>query len=228
MDRKTRVRLLKVGVWLGCLTPIGWVSYRIFFIDGLGANPINEAEHWAGRSALVILLTALAVTPVRRVTGFHDLQKLRRLIGLFAFFYFTVHFFIWLGIDQFFEWQYIGEDLVERPFIWVGFTAFLMLIPMAVTSTKGWIRRLGRRWVRLHRLVYVVAPMGVLHYFWATKLDNRGPMLAAVILTVLLGSRLWWAVQRRRRRASRSARRAARGDARSDARGDSRVPAATA
>ncbi len=200
MDRKRRVRLLKVVVWLLGLTPLLWISYRFFLVDGLGANPITEFEHWAGLSALTALLTTLSITPVRRLTGFPDLQKVRRLTGLFAFFYLALHFSIWLGLDQFpLEWQYVSEDITERPFILVGFSAFLLLIPLALTSTKGWIRRLGRRWVQLHRLVYLVVPMGVVHYFWATKLDNRGPTLAAVVLSVLLGSRIWWALKRRRR-----------------------------
>jgi sulfoxide reductase heme-binding subunit YedZ len=197
LTRKARVRLLKVGVWLLCLAPLGWVAYRFFLVDGLGVDPVKEFEHWSGRSALTVLLGALAVTPLRRLTGWHDLQKVRRVVGLFAFFYLTVHFLAWLGLDQFFGWSYIGEDIAKRPFITLGFTAFLLLIPLALTSTKGWIRRLGKNWVRLHRLVYVSASLGVVHYLWATKADDRGPAIAAVVLATSLGLRLWWAGSKR-------------------------------
>ncbi|HZD04086.1 MAG TPA: protein-methionine-sulfoxide reductase heme-binding subunit MsrQ [Longimicrobiales bacterium] len=197
MTRKGRMRLLKTGVWLLCLAPAGWVAWRFFLGDGLGANPVEEFEHWSGRSALVVLLGALAVTPLRRLTGFNDLQKVRRLVGLFAFFYMGVHFLTWLGLDQVFAWAWIGEDVAKRPFITLGFTAFLLLIPMAVTSTRGWIRRLGKTWVRIHRAVYVSAVLGVIHYLWATKADDLWPTVAGVVLVALLGLRAWWAVRKR-------------------------------
>lgn len=198
MTRKGKVRLLKAGVWLLCLTPLAWVSYRFFLGDGLGVDPILEFEHWSGLTALTVLLGALAVTPLRRLTGFNDLQKVRRIVGLFAFFYVTVHFMAWLGLDQYFGWAYIGEDIAERPFITIGFTAFLLLAPLAVTSTKGWIRRLGRNWVRLHRLVYVSGTLGVIHYLWATKADDRWPFIAAAVLAGLFGVRIWWAARTKR------------------------------
>jgi sulfoxide reductase heme-binding subunit YedZ len=206
VTRKGRVRLLKTAVWLLCLIPLGWVSYRFFLGDGLGVDPVAEFEHWSGRSALTVLLGALAVTPLRRLTGFNDLQKVRRLVGLFAFFYVTVHFAAWIGLDQFFAWAYIGDDIAERPFITLGVTAFVMLLAMALTSTKGWIRRLGRNWVRLHRLVYVAGVLGVIHYLWATKADDRWPFVAALVLSALLGSRIWWAARRRRPREGAPAR----------------------
>lgn len=198
MTRKGRVRLLKTAVWLLCLTPLAWIAWRFVLGDGLGVDPVVEVEHWSGRSALTVLLGALAVTPLRRLTGFNDLQKVRRLVGLFAFFYVTVHFMAWLGLDQFFAWRWIGEDIAERPFITVGFAAFVLLMPLALTSTRGWIRRLGKNWVRIHRLVYVSAVLGVIHYLWATKADDRWPAVAAVVLAVLLGLRGWWAWRRRR------------------------------
>ena len=105
MTPRARVRLLKAGVWTICLVPLAWVLFRFFYRDGLGANPIEEAEHWSGLTSLTVLIGALAITPLRRVTGFNDLQKIRRLVGLFAYFYVTLHFFIWLGVDQLFEWQ---------------------------------------------------------------------------------------------------------------------------
>jgi sulfoxide reductase heme-binding subunit YedZ len=206
MGPKSKVRALKAVAWALGLLPLAWVSYRFFLVDGLGANPIEEVEHWSGLTSIVVLTTALSITPLRRWTGYNDLQKVRRLVGLFGFFYLCLHFSIWIGLDQFFEWQYIGEDLAERPFIIVGFSAFVFLIPMAVTSTKGWIRKLGRKWVRLHQLVYLVVPMGVIHYFWATKADDRGPTAVAVVVAILLGARVWWAVKKRRAAEARRSR----------------------
>lgn len=206
MTRKVRVRLLKAAVWLLCLAPLGWVAWRFFLGDGLGVDPVAEFEYWSGRSSLTVLLGALSVTPLRRLTGFNDLQKVRRIVGLFAFFYVTVHFMAWLGLDQFFAWRWIGADIAERPFITLGFTAFVLLMPLALTSTKGWIRRLGKNWVRLHRLVYVAAVLGVVHYLWATKADDRMPAVAAGVLVVLLGARGWWAWRRRRKRSARPSR----------------------
>ncbi|HEX9885237.1 MAG TPA: protein-methionine-sulfoxide reductase heme-binding subunit MsrQ [Longimicrobiales bacterium] len=200
MTTRNRVRLLKAGVWLLCLVPVGRLAWRLLLGDRLGVNPIEEAEHWSGLSALVILLATLAVTPLRRLSGWNDLQKVRRLVGLFAFFYAFVHFGIYLGLDQFFGWSYILEDIAERPYITVGFTAFVLLIPLAVTSTKGWIRRLGRRWITLHRLAYASGVLGVLHYLWIQKADFRRPAIAGAVLVVLLGMRVWWAVRKRRGR----------------------------
>lgn len=190
MTKRGRVLLLKAGVWVLCLVPVGKVAYRLFLGDALGVNPIEEAEHWSGLSALVILLCALAVTPARRLTGWNDLQKIRRPVGLFAFFYAVVHFGVYLGLDQFFGWSYIIEDIAERPYILVGFTAFVLLIPLAVTSTRGWIRRLGKKWILLHRLVYVIGVLGVLHYLWIQKADFRRPAIAGSVLAVLLGFRV--------------------------------------
>jgi sulfoxide reductase heme-binding subunit YedZ len=169
------------------------VFHRFFLGDGLGVNPVAEAQLWGGLTSLTFLLSTLSITPLRRLTGWNDLQKVRRLVGLFAFFYVTLHFFIWIGIDQFFAWRYIFEDIAERPYIMVGFIAFVLLIPVAVTSTKGWIRCLGKRWVILHRLVYVSALLGVLHFFWITKADDRWPTVALVVWMVLMSLRLaWW------------------------------------
>lgn len=193
MSLRRRTLLLKTGVWTLCLTPIGWLAYRTFLGEGLGANPIEELEHWSGLTSLTVLLGALAVTPLRKLTGWNPLQKVRRLVGLFAYFYVVVHFGIWLGVDQLFAWEYIVEDIAERPYILVGFAAFLLLTPLAVTSTRGWIRRLGKKWVWLHRLVYAAGVLGVIHYFWVTRADDRGPFVAAAVLAVLLGSRMWWA-----------------------------------
>lgn len=194
---KRGVRRLKAGVWAAGLVPLAWLAWRWFFGDRLGVNPIEALTLWSGKSALVLLLAALAVTPVRRVTGWNQVQKVRRLIGLFAFFYACLHLAVYLGLDQFFAWGYIWEDVAERPFITAGAAAFLCLLPLALTSTRAWIRRLGRNWVRLHRLVYLAGALAVLHYWWKQKADFRDPAIAAAVLAVLLGARVLWAWRRR-------------------------------
>jgi len=173
------------------LAPLFWTGYRLA-TDGLGANPIEAVLHWAGRWALILLLTSLAISPVRRLTGWNQIIKVRRPLGLFAFFYASLHLLIYMGLDQGFAWSFIIEDVVERPFITVGATAFLLLLPLAVTSTKGWIRRLGKRWQRLHRLVYPAAVLGVLHFYWKVKADTFWPLVAAAILATLLLVRVPW------------------------------------
>jgi sulfoxide reductase heme-binding subunit YedZ len=195
---KRRILVLKTGLWILGLAPLGWAAYRFFRGDGFGANPIAELQLWGGLASLTTLLATLAVTPLRRLTGWNDLQKARRLVGLFAFFYVTLHFLIWIGLDQTFAWRYIIEDIVERPYILIGFTAFLLLVPLALTSTKGWIRRLGKRWVTLHRLVYVAALFGIIHFFWVTKADNRWPTFALGVWATLMTLRLAWWLRTRR------------------------------
>ena len=200
MTPKTRVRVLKVSVWaLALLVPAG-LALRRFLEDGFGANPIEWVEHFTGDVTLVSLLVVLSITPVRRLTGWNDLQKARRLLGLFAFAFLCLHFLAWIGLDQFFAWGYIGEDIAERPYVLVGFTAFLLLLPLAVTSTKGWIRRLGKNWVRLHRLVYVAVLLGIVHFFWVTKADDRWPTRALVVWGALMLARLLFALKQERRR----------------------------
>lgn len=168
------------AIWLGSQT----------VADGLGANPIEALLHLTGRWGLAFLLLGLAVTPLRRLTGWGRLIRVRRLLGLFAFFYLTLHFSIYLGVDQGFAWEFIAEDITERPFITVGFAAFVLLIPLAVTSTRGWIRRLGRRWQLLHRLVYPAAILGVVHFYWKVKADTYWPLVAGGVLGALLLARL--------------------------------------
>jgi sulfoxide reductase heme-binding subunit YedZ len=202
---KQRIVLLKAGLWILGFTPLVWALFRFFKGDGFGVNPIAELQLWGGLSSLTALLVTLAVTPVRRLTHWNDLQKARRLIGLFAFFYVTLHFLIWIGLDQTFAWSYIAEDLAERPYILIGFTGFLLLIPLALTSTKGWIRRLGKRWVTLHRLVYVSTLLGIIHFFFVTKADDRWPMFALGVWAVLMTLRLaWWLRTRAAQRSSSS------------------------
>lgn len=161
----------------------------------LGANPIEAIEMRTGWWTLTFLFITLAVTPVRRLTGWNRIIKLRRMLGLFAFFYGTLHVSAFIGLDFFFDWGLIIAEIVERPWITVGMASWLLLVPLAVTSTKGWVRRLGgRRWAMLHRLVYVAAAGGTLHFYWAVKQDTSQPLLYAAILAVLLGLRLAWRV----------------------------------
>ncbi len=190
LSPRGRTRALKSAVWTVCLLPIAWLAYRYFFGGGLGANPIEELEHWSGLTGLTVLLGTLAVTPLRRISGWNELQKVRRLTGLFAFFYVCVHLLIYVGLDQFFGWTYIVEDVLKRRYIFVGAAAFALLVPLAVTSTRGWIRRLGSRWVRLHRLVYVAASLGVLHFFWKEKADTLRPWYALTVLLALFAVRM--------------------------------------
>lgn len=167
------------------MLPGAWLASD-FLRDRLGANPIEEVVHRLGWWGLVFLTLSLAVTPVRRLTGWNRLVRHRRFVGLVAFGYLTAHFLSYVVLDQFFAWSYILEDIVERPFIMSGFAAWLLLIPLAITSTRRWIRRLGRRWVKLHRLVYVAGALGVLHFYWKVKADTREPLLFAVVLLMLL------------------------------------------
>jgi sulfoxide reductase heme-binding subunit YedZ len=194
MDRKRRVRLLKVLVWALGLFPLARVAW--WLRDGpfgLGANPIERVLHHTGWWALTLLLVTLAITPLRRITGRNELIKLRRPLGLFAFFWATVHFAIYIGLDQVFAWSFIIEDVVERPFITVGFAAWIILLLLAGTSTRGWIRRLGKRWTFLHRGAYLAAAMGVIHFYWRVKADTREPLIFAAVFVALMALRSRWA-----------------------------------
>jgi sulfoxide reductase heme-binding subunit YedZ len=184
-----KISLLKVSVFLACLIPLarlGWLGYA----DRLGANPIEFVTRSLGTWALTFLLITLAVTPLRKLGGWQWLIKLRRMLGLFAFFYACLHFLTWVWLDQFFDLHDIYKDVLKRPFITVGFASFLLLIPLALTSTNAMVRRLGgKRWQRLHRLVYLIAIGGVVHYWWLVKKDITQPAIYAAILAVLLGYR---------------------------------------
>jgi sulfoxide reductase heme-binding subunit YedZ len=173
------------------LLPLAWLGW-LAWQDQLGANPVETLSHRTGDWSLRFLLLTLAVTPLRRLTGWNGVQKFRRMLGLFAFFYVCLHFSVYLIFDQFFDFSSIIEDVAERPYITVGFTGWLLLIPLAVTSTSGMMKRLGRNWQRLHRLVYLIGVLGVLHYLWLVKADLSEPLLYAGILALLLGYRLWW------------------------------------
>jgi sulfoxide reductase heme-binding subunit YedZ len=199
MSTRTAVRGLKTVLWVSALLPTAWMIAGAFR-GWLGVNPIEKVTHVTGLSTLILLLVTLAVTPARRITGWNPVIQLRRPLGLFAFYYACVHFLIWMVLDLNFEFSWITQDIKDRPYITVGFTAFLLLIPLAVTSTKGWIRRLGRRWTALHRLIYVSASLGVIHFYWLVKSDTRLPILLGTILGVLLLARIpIWLAKRRRR-----------------------------
>ena len=177
-----------------------WLVWR-WQTTGLGANPIELLTRTLGIWALRLLLASLAMTPLRLVTGWSWPIGLRRLLGLWAFTYVCLHFAVWIGLDHFFDWQTMGEDVVKRPYITVGVLALLLLIPLACTSTAGMIRRLGgRAWRRLHRLVYVIAVLAILHYLWLAKKAIDDPYWYALALATLLAIRLFdWA-----RRSARS------------------------
>jgi methionine sulfoxide reductase heme-binding subunit len=183
--------VLKAGVFGACLIPLSVLALQAL-TDTLGANPIDEITDQTGIWTLRFLLITLTVTPARRLTGWNRLIQLRRMLGLFAFFYGSLHFLTYLWLDQFFVIEDIIADVMERPFITVGFASFALLIPLAVTSTTAMIKRLGGKWwQRLHRLVYVTALGGVVHYLWLVKADTRQPLIYGSILGVLLAYRLW-------------------------------------
>jgi sulfoxide reductase heme-binding subunit YedZ len=182
-------KYLKPFVFLACLIPLGRLGWKALNA-GLGANPIQVITWSTGTWTLVFLMVTLSITPVRKLTKQYWLIQFRRMFGLFAFFYACLHFFTYIWLDQFFDLQSITKDVVKRPFITVGFTAFVLLIPLALTSTQASIRRLGKRWQRIHRLIYVTAVLGIIHYIWLVKKDIRKPVIYATILSVLLGYRL--------------------------------------
>ncbi len=183
---------LKPILFVLCLVPLarlGWLAYS----DGLGANPIEFIIRSLGTWTLVALFVTLGVTPLRRLTGWNALIRARRMLGLFAFFYACLHFLAFFGLDQFFDLRAVIADIAKRPYITVGFTCLVLLIPLAATSTNAMQRRLGgRRWQQLHRLVYVIAIGGVVHYWWLVKKDITQPLIYALVLALLLGLRLWW------------------------------------
>jgi methionine sulfoxide reductase heme-binding subunit len=175
-------------VFVAGLAPLVWLTCGAFgwFGASLGADPVKELEHECGKTALNFLLLTLAVTPVRNILGLPQLLRLRRMLGLFAFFYAVIHFTIYVVLDLELNWSTLGADIAKRPYITIGFTALLLLVPLAATSTNGMMRRLGRRWTSLHRLVYVIAILGVWHFYWQVKRDVREPLLYAGILALLL------------------------------------------
>lgn len=181
----------KVGLFVLCLAPLG-ALLASGLTARLGPNPVEVLTHTTGDWGLRLLLLTLAVTPLRRLTGWGWLLRFRRMLGLFAFFYLSLHLVTYLWLDQFFDWAAILEDVAKRPYITAGFAAFLLLVPLALTSTRGMVRRLGRRWQTLHRLIYPAAALGVLHFFWLTKADLREPLVYASVLALLLALRWPW------------------------------------
>ena len=199
MDVAARYRYVyKPLVWVACLLPLAWLACGALGWLGvtLGADPVKKLEHSAGRTALNLLLLTLAVTPVRELARLPDLVRLRRLLGLFAFFYAALHFAIWLTLDLELNFGMVAADIGRRPYLTIGFTALLLLVPLAITSTNRMMRRLGRRWQRLHRLVYAIGLLGVWHFYWQVKRDVREPLLYAGILGALLA---WRAIRARAR-----------------------------
>ncbi|PKO82785.1 MAG: sulfoxide reductase heme-binding subunit YedZ [Betaproteobacteria bacterium HGW-Betaproteobacteria-11] len=190
---------LKPPIFIASLLPLAWYLWGLQ-ADALGANPIEAVTRGLGTWGLNFLLITLTVTPLRKYSGWAWLARLRRMLGLFAFFYVCLHLTTYLWLDQFFDWTAIVKDIWKRPFITVGMTAFALLLPLALTSNNAAIRKLGgRRWQALHRSVYVIAMLAVLHYSWMVKADLAKPLLYAGLLAVLLGLRIGWRVRERNR-----------------------------
>lgn len=197
--------VLKPLVLAGCLAPFGWLAAGATGLGGasLGANPVEAILHSLGKWGLNFLLITLCITPLRTLTGWVHWMRFRRMLGLTAFFYILGHFLFYVLVDQGLDFGVIVEDVVKRPYITLGFTGLLLLLPLAITSTRGAMRRLGRRWQKLHRLVYVAASLGCIHFYWQVKADIREPLLYLGMLAVLLGWR-WWKHRDRMSRAVRA------------------------
>jgi len=181
-----------------CLVPLGRLTWQALHHD-LTPNPIEYITHQTGDWTLIFIVTTLAVTPARKILRLPELIRFRRMVGLFAFFYGLLHFSTWIGLDKFFDWSEMLADVRKRPFITAGFTGFVLMIPLALTSTAGWIRRLGgKRWLALHRLIYATAIAGVVHYYWLVKSDVRKPLFYGTLVALLFALRVGiWLVARR-------------------------------
>ena len=209
MTQERRIAAIKTGLFAVALAPFTALVVAAF-TGGLGANPVETITHTTGEWTLRLLLATLAITPLRHLTGWVWLTRLRRMVGLFAFFYLMLHFATYAVLDASLDLAYVVEDVADRLYITAGFTAFLMLIPLAATSTNAMVRRLGPlRWRKLHRLVYTAAICGALHYLWLVKADLREPLVYAAILAVLLAARLPIVVQRLKPRRSKGSTKAA-------------------
>jgi sulfoxide reductase heme-binding subunit YedZ len=203
---RTTIITLKAGIWAACLAPLAWLVVRGFEIGGvnLGPNPVEEVLHTLGKTGLNILLITLAVTPARHLTGQNVLIRFRRLLGLFSFFYVVVHFLAYALLDLRLAWSTIGTDIAMRPYITIGMLALVLMTTLAGTSTQAMQRRLRRNWARLHKLVYVIAILGVVHFQWQTKGDAElEPWVYIGILTVLLGYRVARSLRRPKQSAER-------------------------
>jgi sulfoxide reductase heme-binding subunit YedZ len=195
-------RVVKPALYLAATLPFAWLVFALL-TDRVMGDQVKFMQHVTGDTILSCLMLTLAVTPLRRLTGWNEIIKIRRLIGLTAFWYACLHLTTYLVFDQSLSMSEIIKDIMKHPWVLVGFTAFLCLVPLAITSTAGWVRRLGgKRWQRLHRLVYVAATAGVLHYWWLVKKDVSLPLTYGAVLLLLLGSRVWFARERRVRRGS--------------------------
>jgi len=197
-----KLRLIKFALFPAALIPLARLGWKALH-GGLGANPIEVITHSTGDWTLILVLTTLSITPLRQLTRQYWLIGLRRMIGLFAFFYGTLHFLTYIVLDKFFDVHEMLKDIGKRPFITVGFSAFVLMIPLALTSTAGSIRRLGgKNWQRLHRLIFLTAILGVVHYLWLVKADKRKPLEYGAVLAILLLYRVVvWAAERRKRSA---------------------------
>jgi methionine sulfoxide reductase heme-binding subunit len=191
MSRSRFISIIKIVVFVAALGPLAWLVLKAARND-LGANPVEFVTHATGDTALIFLLGSLAITPLRKIMKVPDLIRFRRMLGLYAFFYASLHLLTFAGLDHHFNWAEVLPDVYKRPFVTAGFTAWLLMLPLALTSTTWSIRKLGgKRWQVLHRLVYLSAIAGVVHYWWLVKKDITDPLIYAVILAVLLGFRLF-------------------------------------
>ncbi|MFK7814753.1 MAG: sulfite oxidase heme-binding subunit YedZ [Gammaproteobacteria bacterium] len=187
---------IKPVLFILLLVPLAMLAYS-FYSEGFGANPIETINRYTGDWALRILLLTLVFSPLIRITRWNNIIQYRRMVGLFAFFYVCMHLTSYIVLDQFFDFSAVIDDVFKRPFITAGFSAFILLIPLAVTSTNKMVERLQYRWIQLHRLVYFIAMLAVLHFWWMVKVDTREPMIYAIILAVLLGFRLVYYLKRK-------------------------------
>ncbi len=203
---KMRLRFTKIAIFLAALIPLARLAWKAFH-DGLGANPIEVITHSTGDWTLILLLTTLSITPLRRITRQYWLIGVRRMIGLFAFFYGTLHFLTYIWLDKFFDVHEMLKDIAKRRFITVGFSAFVLMIPLALTSTAWSIRRLGgKNWQRLHRLIYFTGVLAVVHYTWLVKADRRKPIEYGIVLGILLAYRVGvWAFEKASEKRKRPA-----------------------
>lgn len=190
MPNKKQIAWIKAGLFVAALIPLA----RLFWLgveDNLTANPVEFVERSTGTWALAILLITLSMTPIRLLTGIAWQIQFRRMMGLFMFFYACLHFLTYIWLDQWFDWSAIVKDIAKHPYVLVGFSAFVLTIPLAVTSNKAMMQRLRERWKKLHQLVYLIAILGVVHFWWLVKKDIREPLLYALVLALLLGIRIY-------------------------------------